>query len=34
MADTDKTCGVCVDCEVPPEFHCAEGKRKEGDNEQ
>lgn len=21
--------GVCVDCEVPPDFYCAEGKRKE-----
>lgn len=26
--------GVCVDCEVPPDFYCPEGKRKEGDNEQ
>ena len=24
--------GVCVDCEVPPDFYCAEGKRKEGNN--
>ena len=23
--------GVCVDCEVPPEFHCAEGKRRADD---
>lgn len=23
--------GVCVDCEVPPDFYCAEGKRKEPD---
>ena len=23
--------GVCVDCEVPPGFYCAEGKRKEND---
>lgn len=23
--------GVCVDCEVPPNFYCAEGKRKEND---
>ena len=23
--------GVCVDCEVPPNFSCAEGKRKEND---
>ena len=23
--------GVCVDCEVPPNFYCAEGKRKEPD---
>ena len=23
--------GVCVDCEVPPNFYCAEGKRKESD---
>ena len=23
--------GVCVDCEVPPDFYCAEGKRKEND---
>ena len=22
--------GVCVDCEVPPNFYCAEGKRKDG----
>jgi hypothetical protein len=21
--------GVCADCEVPPNFYCAEGKRKE-----
>lgn len=21
--------GVCVDCELPPDFYCAEGKRKE-----
>lgn len=21
--------GVCVDCEIPPNFYCAEGKRKE-----
>lgn len=20
--------GVCVDCEVPPDFYCAEGKRR------
>lgn len=31
MADTDKTCGVCVDCEVPPDFYCPEGKRKENE---
>lgn len=24
--------GVCFDCEVPPDFYCAEGKRKENDN--
>lgn len=24
--------GVCADCEVPPNFYCAEGKRKENDN--
>jgi hypothetical protein len=24
--------GVCVDCEVPPNFYCAEGKRKKPDN--
>ena len=24
--------GVCVDCEVPPNFYCAEGKRKENDD--
>lgn len=23
--------GVCADCEVPPNFYCAEGKRKEND---
>lgn len=23
--------GVCVNCEVPPNFYCAEGKRKEPD---
>lgn len=23
--------GVCVDCEIPPNFYCAEGKRKEPD---
>ena len=23
--------GVCVDCEVPTNFYCAEGKRKEPD---
>ena len=23
--------GICVDCEVPPNFYCAEGKRKESD---
>ena len=23
--------GVCDDCEVPPNFYCAEGKRKEPD---
>lgn len=23
--------GVCVDCDVPPNFYCAEGKRKEND---
>ena len=23
--------GVCVDCEVPPNFHCAEGKRRNTD---
>ena len=23
------SCGPCVDCVVPPEFYCAEGKRKE-----
>lgn len=23
--------GVCVDCEVPPNFYCAEGKRKENE---
>ena len=23
--------GVCVDCEVPSNFYCAEGKRKEND---
>lgn len=23
--------GVCTDCEVPPNFYCAEGKRKEPD---
>lgn len=23
--------GVCVDCIVPPNFYCAEGKRKEPD---
>lgn len=23
--------GVCNDCEVPPNFYCAEGKRKEPD---
>lgn len=23
--------GVCIDCEVPPNFYCAEGKRKEPD---
>lgn len=22
--------GVCVDCEVPPDFYCAEGKKKDG----
>lgn len=21
--------GVCVDCEVPPNFYCAEGKRRD-----
>ena len=25
--------GVCIDCEVPPNFYCAEGKRKENDND-
>lgn len=25
--------GVCVDCEVPPNFYCAEGKRKENSND-
>ena len=25
------THGVCADCEVPPNFYCAEGKRKEND---
>lgn len=25
--------GVCVDCEVPPNFYCAEGKRKDGDSD-
>lgn len=23
--------GVCADCEVPPNFYCAEGKRKENE---
>ena len=23
--------GVCIDCEAPPNFYCAEGKRKEPD---
>lgn len=23
--------GVCIDCEVPPNFYCAEGRRKEND---
>lgn len=23
--------GVCADCEVPPNFYCADGKRKEPD---
>ena len=23
--------GVCVDCEVPPNFYCAFGERKDGD---
>ena len=23
--------GVCVDCEVPPNFYCAEGKNKKED---
>lgn len=23
--------GVCADCEVPPNFYCAEGERKEND---
>lgn len=23
--------GVCANCEVPPNFYCAEGKRKEPD---
>lgn len=23
--------GVCIDCDVPPNFYCAEGKRKEPD---
>ena len=23
--------GVCFDCEVPPNFYCAEGKRKENE---
>ena len=26
--------GVCVDCEVPPNFYCAEGKRKENKHEK
>lgn len=25
--------GVCFDCEVPPNFYCAEGKRKDGDDD-
>ncbi len=25
--------GVCADCEVPPNFYCAEGKRKENSND-
>lgn len=25
--------GVCVDCIVPPNFYCAEGKRKENDDD-
>lgn len=25
--------GVCFDCEVPPNFYCAEGKRKENDDD-
>ena len=27
------THGVCDDCEVPPNFYCAEGKRKDGDDD-
>ena len=27
------THGVCADCEVPPNFYCAEGKRKDGDDD-
>ena len=27
------TCGPYVDCVVQPEFYCADGKRKEGDDE-
>lgn len=23
--------GVCADCKVPPNFYCAEGKRKENE---
>lgn len=26
--------GVCVDCEVPPNFYCAEGKRRDEDDDQ
>lgn len=26
--------GVCVNCEVPPNFYCAEGKRRDEDDDQ
>lgn len=26
------THGVCADCEVPSNFYCADGKRKDGDS--